>query len=108
VDYPADDHVLAVKLRDALRSEASKPSDAAARLGRFKTIARPRRARTSLSVHRLAPRLYCKLLERPAYLILAALAAGKPLASAITAGGRPVKPAQIQTWFATWMELGWF
>lgn len=108
LNYPADDYVLAVKQRDALRNEASNTSEATAKRGRVKAVARPRRARTYLAVHRIANRLYYKRLERPAYQILAALAGGKPLAAAISAGGRAVKPAQIQTWFAMWMELGWF
>jgi len=59
-------------------------------------------------VHRVANQLYYKRLERPAFLILSALASGATLTNAIAAGGPRVRPAQIQVWFASWMQLGWF
>ena len=108
LNHPADDYVLAVKQREALRTAASNAGGATARRRRLKVVARPRRARTCLAVHRIDCRLYYKRLSRPAYLILAALQAGAPLAQALVAGGLRVRPAQIQKWFATWMELGWF
>lgn len=108
LNYPADDYVLAVKQREVLRDAASNTSETATRRRRVKAVARPRRQRTFLAVHRIDFRLYYKRLERPAYLMLAALQAGKPLAEAIAAGGPRVKAEQVQAWFATWMELGWF
>jgi hypothetical protein len=107
-NHPVDDYVLAVKRRDALRGAASNTSETATRRSRVRSIARPRRARTYLAVHRIAHQLYYKRLERPAYLILAALQAGQPLAEAIAAGGPRVRPAQMQAWFAAWMKFGWF
>lgn len=108
LNHPADDYVLAVKQRDALRGAASNTSGSATRRGRVKAVPPPPRVRTYLAVHRLDFRLYYKRLDRPAYLILAALRAGQPLAAAIAAGGPRVTAKQVQTWFATWMELGWF
>ena len=107
LDYPVDDYVIAVKQRDALRTEASNAVDSARATKRSRKVARPRRGRIYLAVHRYHNRLFYKRLERPAFLILGALAAGRPLASAVTAGGPGVKPAQVSAWFATWMQLGW-
>jgi hypothetical protein len=107
-DYPVDDYVLAVKRREALRGAASNTSETATKRTRVKHIARPRRARTYLAAHRLDNQLYYKPLDRAAYLILVALRDGQSLAEAIAAGGPRVKAAQVQTWFATWMQLGWF
>ncbi|MDI1320345.1 MAG: DNA-binding domain-containing protein [bacterium] len=107
LDWPVDDYVIAVKQRDALRGAASNAVDSARVVPRSRQVARPRRGRIYLGVHRYHHRLFYKRLERPAFLILTALAAGRPLASAVTAGGRGVKPAQVSGWFATWMELGW-
>lgn len=107
-DYPVDDYVLAVKRRDALRSEASNAVESTAReVEAASKIPLPKPARIYLAAHRLDNRLYYKRLERPAFLILEALRAGRPLATAITAGGARVTAAEVQAWFATWMELGW-
>ena len=108
LDHPVDEYVLAVKKRDALRSEASNAVESSARAPeRERKVPVPSRARTYLATHRLNNRLFYKRLERPAFLILQALEAGQPLAAAIVAGGRRVTVPQIKTWFATWMELGW-
>jgi hypothetical protein len=107
LDYPADTYVVAVKQRNALRTEASNAVDSARDAVRQKHVTRPRRERVYVGVHRLDNRLYYKRLERPAFLILQALAEGQPLAEAITAGGRRVKAAQVGGWFSIWMELGW-
>jgi hypothetical protein len=107
LDYPVDEYVSAIKRRDALRAEASNAVDEAQHGGKRKKIARPGRERIYLAVHRLDCRLYYKRLERPAFRILKALAAGKTLPRAVTAGGKSVKPEQVKQWFATWMKLGW-
>ncbi len=106
-DWPVDDYVIAVKRRDTLRSAASNTADSVRVTRRSRHVPRPGRGRIYLAVHRYDNRLFYKRLERPAFLILQALAAGRPLASAVAAGGRSVKPAQVSGWFATWMELGW-
>jgi len=105
--YPVDDYVTAVKQRDALRTEASNAVDAARAAPRNRVVRRPRRQRVYVAVHRYNNQLFYKRLERPAFLILAALAAGRALPQAVAAGGPRVKPDQVSTWFATWMELGW-
>jgi len=102
-----DDYVTAVKKRDALRTEASNAVDSARPVARSRVVRRPRRERNHVAVHRYNNQLFYKRLERPAFLILSALAVGRPLLQAVVAGGRGVKPAQVSAWFATWMELGW-
>jgi hypothetical protein len=109
LDYPVDEYVTAIKKRDALRAEASNAVDSSRPgVSRLKKIARPRRQRIHLAVHRLDCRLYYKRLEPAAFRILQAIAAGQPLPKAVAAGGPKVRPEQAQAWFATWMKLGWF
>lgn len=106
-NYPVDEYVTALKQRDALRNGASNAVDSARSATRSRAVKRPRRRRVYLAVHRYENRLYYKRLERPAFLILSALAAGRPLAQAVASAGRRVRPEQVRAWFATWMELGW-
>jgi Putative DNA-binding domain len=107
LDYPVDEYVIAVKQRDALRTEASNAVDSARQAAHTKKVLRPRRQRVCLAVHRLDNQLYYKRLDRPAFLILQALVKGQTLARAVTAGGRHVTAEQVGGWFAVWMELGW-
>jgi len=107
LDYPVDTYVTSVKRRDALRTEASNAVDSVRAAVRQKSVARPRRGRVYVAVHRLENRLYYKRLDRPAFLILQALAAGQPLAKAVTVAGPGLNAEQVTTWFATWVELGW-
>jgi len=107
LDYPVDNYVIAVKQRNVLRTEASNTMESARAVTKQKRVARPRPERVYVAVHRLDNRLYYKRLERPAFLVLQALNAGQPLAKAITAAGRGVKPEQVGQWFSIWMELGW-
>lgn len=106
LQHPIDLYVMAVKKRETLRAEASNAS-AAGRTTRARRVARPRRERTWLAVHRLDNRLYYKRLEAPALRILQAIRAGKPLAEAVAAGGRRVTAEQVQDWFSRWSALGW-
>ncbi len=107
LDFPVDTYVIAVKRRNVLRTEASNAVDVARAAVRQKHVARPRRERVYVAVHRLENRLYYKRLERPAFLILESIGAGKSLEQAVAAGGAKVKPEQVGGWFAAWMELGW-
>lgn len=107
-NWPVDDYVLAVKKRDALRSEASNAVDHAPGAVSKKRVPLPRRRKTFIVVHRYNHRLYYKRVDAPAFRMLGALAAGCTLGQAVAAAGPGVKPAEVQAWFATWMELGWF
>jgi hypothetical protein len=110
LDHAVDDYVIAVKKRDALRHAASNTSESARKAtpSRPRKVAPPRRERICLAVHRVDNLLYYKRLEAPAFRILEALRTGRTLAQAVVAAGSDVTPQEVQTWFATWMELGWF
>jgi len=108
LDWPVDDYVIAVKKRDAMRSEASNVVDHAPRVVARKKVRRPLRGRVHLVVHRYDQLLYYKRIEPAAFKMLTALVAGRTLTQAVAAAGHGVKPEQVRDWFATWMELGWF
>lgn len=107
-DWPVDDYVIAVKTRDALRSEASNAVEHGPRAASRRKIPFPRRRRVFIVAHRYNHRLYYKRVAPAAFKMLEALSAGRTLAQAVAAAGRGVKPKQVGDWFATWMELGWF
>jgi hypothetical protein len=107
--YPVDTYVLALKRRDALRSEASNTPDAVAAVHRkSRRTALPRPRRTWVAVHRHNNRLFYKRLDPAAFRILESLARGLTLSRAIAAAGPRVRPAQVRDWFTSWMALGWF
>jgi Putative DNA-binding domain len=112
--YPLDDFVIAIKKRDtALRSEASNAVDADRKQSRPRRSRVPKPAKVFLAVHRYNNSLYYKRLAPEAFRILAALRDGATLAQACAAVAPKKDPggafaSQIQTWFAQWMEMGWF
>lgn len=116
LDFPVDDFFLAVKQREELsRGEASNTAvGGAGRSRRASSVRRPKRAKTFLAVHRLEGRTYYKRLEPAAYRILRAIRRGQTLGRALAAGIPPARQpredwaAQVQRWFANWMQLGWF
>ncbi len=103
-----DEYVLAVKKRDALRSEASHVIDRAPRAASRRKVPRPERTRAYIVVHRYDQRLYYKRVDAAGFRVLEALAAGRTLGQALAAAGPRVKAERVHAWFATWMELGWF
>jgi hypothetical protein len=112
--YPVDDYLLALRKREALlRGDASNAPTALRRRAESK-VPRPRRASCRVAVHRHGGRIYFKRLEPAAFRVLSALRAGQPLARALAAGlprsarARAAWATQVQEWFRTWMELGWF
>jgi len=106
--YPIDTYMIAVKRRDALRSEASNTPGAAAVHRAFRRVGPPRPRRTHVAVHRHNNRLFYKRIDPAAFRILEALRAGSTLSRAIAAAGPGVKPAKVKGWFTSWMALGWF
>jgi hypothetical protein len=109
LQYPIDTYVIAVKRRDALRSEASNTPDSKAVVRRkVRRAALPRRSPVHVAVHRYDNRLFYKRLNPAAFRILEALRSGRTLSRAIAASGPKVKPLQVRSWFKAWMALGWF
>ena len=109
LQYPIDTYVIAVKRRDAMRSEASNTPDSKAVVRRsVRRAALPRRSPVHVAVHRHENRLFYKRLNPAAFRILEALRTGRTLSQAIAAAGPKVKPQQVRAWFKAWMALGWF
>jgi Putative DNA-binding domain len=109
LQYPIDTYVIAVKRRDAMRSEASNTPDSKAVVRRkVRRAALPRRSPVHVAVHRHDNRLFYKRLNPAAFRILEALRSGRTLSQAIAAAGAKVKPQQVRAWFKAWMALGWF
>jgi hypothetical protein len=106
--YPVDDYAIALK-QGGLRADASNAvGNKAPKNLDAKRVRRPKAARTHLAVHRHEGRIFYKRLEAPAYRMLVALRAGKTLPRAVAAAGPRVKAQDVQSWFANWMQLGWF
>ena len=107
--YPIDTYVIAVKRRDALRTEASNTPGAPAGVHRvFRHVALPRPRLTHVAVHRHNNRLFYKRLDPAAFRILEGLARGWTLSRAAAAAGPGVEPERVKAWFKTWTALGWF
>lgn len=108
LEHPVEEYLMAIKQRETLRGAASNtPDKSRAVTAASRKVALPRRQRVWLAVHRVDNRLFSKRLDEPAFKILQALAGGRTLSQAVSAAGASVTPVQVQTWFATWMELGW-
>jgi hypothetical protein len=115
VDYPVDDFLIAIKKREALLRGDASNAPTGVRTTKASKVALPKRERCAIAVHRLNGRIYFKRLEPAACKILLAIRAGKPLAAALAAGipartkasGEEIA-AQVQGWFSSWMQLGWF
>lgn len=105
--HPVDTYVIAVKEREALRGAASNAASSTKHATKRKGVPLPQREKTWVAVHRVDNRLYYKRLDAAAFAILCAIRDGVPLAGAVAAGGRKVKPAQVQEWFSSWSGLGW-
>ncbi|HWE03798.1 MAG TPA: DNA-binding domain-containing protein [Tepidisphaeraceae bacterium] len=119
MDYPLDDFVIAVKKRDAsMRSEASNAVETDRVEKKPRRSRPPKAGKTFVAVHRHQNDLYYKRLEKPQYQILKALGEGETLtdacAAAIVGDGEtdssenPPWLFNLQTWFRSWAELGWF
>jgi hypothetical protein len=115
LDYPVDDYLLAIKKRDALLRGDASNAPTGLRSSRASKVSLPSPERCAVAVHRTGGRIYFKRLEPAACKVLLAIRAGKTLDRALAAGlprGRKQTgaeiAAQVQDWFTTWMQLGWF
>jgi hypothetical protein len=115
LDYPVDDFLIAIKKREALLRGDASNAPTGVRKTRESGVPLPKRGRCAVAVHRHGGRIFFKRLAPSACQVLLAIRAGKPLAAALAAGipartrksGEEIA-AEVQGWFATWMELGWF
>lgn len=110
--YPLDDFVLAVKKQEAAEESTNHAMTGARRRARTTKPRVPRPSETFLAVHRLNNLVYFKRLTSDQYHVLAALDAGETLESACArpsfADDSESAARQLQGWFRSWMELGWF
>jgi hypothetical protein len=115
LNYPVDDFLIAIKKREALLRGDASNAPTGVRAEKASTVRLPKRERCAVAVHRLNGRIYFKRLDPSACKVLLAIRSGKPLAAALAAGipartkasGEEIA-AQVQAWFASWMQLGWF
>lgn len=115
LDYPVDDFLIAIRKREALLRGDASNAPTGVRVAKTRKVPLPPREKCAVAVHRMDGRIYFKRLEPAACKVLLAIRAGLPLARALAAGlparggGSADKlAAQVQSWFRTWMQLGWF
>jgi hypothetical protein len=110
--HAVDDFFIAVK-KSGLRSDASNAPNGRSAVEAPPRLARPRRARIYVAVHRHDNQVYFKRLEPAAYRLLSALQQGRTLAEACAFALPPGASSsawqlKIQSWFQNWAKLGWF
>jgi hypothetical protein len=103
--YPVDDLLLTVRHAKKGRLSAER---------RRKLLQEAPRGAIYLAVHRAELSVHYKRLEREAFLLLQSLQGGATLSEALenafsdSSVSEDVASDCIQSWFANWMELGWF
>jgi Putative DNA-binding domain len=112
VQHPVDKLMLRLKKRD---QQTASNTAAARQQHRFRPLtAQPLVKPLHLAVHRCNFVLYYKRLTPESMKLLRALQAGQGIEQACATAfeGSKIRPSQqasrVQTWFAGWMELGWF
>jgi hypothetical protein len=113
LNYPIDDYIIALRQReDRLQGGASNTSLELAKHEKIPRVAKPKRAKTWVAVHRLENSLYYKRIDQVSFEILKAIQEGKTLAEACDRGAAVAEPgmdlaSEIQAWFHLWASLGW-
>ncbi|MDB6175577.1 MAG: hypothetical protein JWL59_4888 [Chthoniobacteraceae bacterium] len=111
LEYPIDDLLGKLKKRDTESLSNAVSNDRPQRSRRL--VAKPGSTRIHLAVHRADYSVYFKRLDPEAYRLLIALKNGQSLEAACEEAFRnstqlPENAIQnVQSWFATWMRLGW-
>lgn len=115
LDHPVDDFLIAIKKREALLRGDASNAPTGLHTVKASKVPLPKRERCAVAVHRLGGRIYFKRLEPAACRVLLAIRAGRTLDRALAAGLPPrtkasseAIAAQVQGWFTSWMQLGWF
>lgn len=111
--HPVDELLRKFKERQIETGAFSNAVAATVTRRRGRIAAQPSRQPIHLAVHRHNLAVYYKRLEPEAYRLLSALRAGVTLADACESafiGSKDLPAAhagKIQSWFGTWMQLGW-
>jgi len=114
LSYPVDDLLLEVRKDADELNVASNAFSERQKGKRVRQAAALKPAEIFLAVHRVDEEVYFRRLEREEFVILSALNAGKPLASALDEAWKGTKilpgdrQSHVQHWFQTWSSLGWF
>lgn len=109
--FAVDKLVTAVK-KQSLRSETSNTADTMTHGRRRRKLAKPEKV--NFVVHRADNLVYVKRVTPEAYAILKALDEGVTIAQAVehavthSTDDTIDWSGQIQQWFASWMNFGWF
>ena len=113
VHYPVDDLRIRVNAIPEEHGAASNAVTGETRRELLRKFTRVEPEQIFLAVHRLDSTVYYRRLESEEFHLLEALRQGKPIAeviqSALDRNATKVAelPAVIETWFATWSQLGW-
>ena len=114
LSYAVDDFIIDVHRRQALASVAS---NAVTKIGGGTRKRRPGSfppQEICLAVHRFDHLVYYKRLQPEAFCLLESFDRGLSLGAGLdkaferSAIPETEQPAQVQQWFASWAELGWF
>ena len=107
--FPVDQ--MLGRLRNRGTEAASNAVTSGASQPRPRIRARPSAELVHIAVHRVDLAVYYKRLDASAYRLLVALREGATLSDACGGAFGEAAPAdaaaKIQSWFATWMRLGW-
>ena len=115
MDYPLDEFIITLRKEKREKSEAGT-SQLQARDEEQKKSSLPKKQKTFLAVHRVQNDIYYKRLTHASFTLLDSIRAGSTLGEACEKAAEALKnkrtgkdfPADVQKWFANWMELGWF
>lgn len=115
LDYALDDFMISLKKeRNEGRSEAG--SDGLKESDDNSKVNKPKKQKTYIAVHRFNNMVYYKKLCNVSFLLLSNIAAGATLHKAceetlqMLNSKKDVKKlaAEVEGWFKSWVELGWF
>jgi hypothetical protein len=106
LQYPVDD--LRVKVNASLEEHGTASNAVSAPAGRHivRRYARLKPQRIFLAVHRVDFTVYYRRLEADEFRLLRAIEQGQAIGAVLEMAG-DLEPDKIQTWFASWAQLGW-
>jgi hypothetical protein len=106
LQYPVDD--LRVKLNKNLQEHSPASNAVSAPVHRHiaRRYARLKPQQIFVAVHRVEFTVYYRRLEAAEFHLLRAIERGQAIGAALDRE-TDLEPHQVQTWFATWAQLGW-